>query len=79
MKPASPYLTAQEAARYLRFDRSDGSVNMNAFYALRHRLKKAGRPLRAHRLGGKMQFRQVDLDAAYEREREGLSAFRRSA
>lgn len=79
MKAASPYLTAEEAARYLRYDRPDGTVNMNAFYVLRCRLKKAGRPLRAHRLGGRMHFKQVDLDAAYERERGGTSTLRQVA
>jgi hypothetical protein len=55
VKPASPYLTTDEAAAYLRFP------TVNAFHQWRHR--HAGR-LPVHRRGGKPLFRQSDLDAA---------------
>lgn len=71
MKPASPYLTAKEAALYLRLERPDGSPDMNRFYCLRSRMKRAGHPLRARRLGGLMRFKQADLDSALEQERPG--------
>jgi len=58
MKPASPYLTAQEACDYLR------CPNMRAFYMFRYR-----RHLRAHRRGSVLLFTQADLDAALEQER----------
>jgi len=58
MTPASPYLTAKEACDYLR------CPSMGAFYVFRHR-----RALRAYRRGGKLLFKQSDLDASLEQER----------
>lgn len=60
MKPASPYLTQQEAADFLRFE------TVHAFECWRSRRKQAGFPVRAYRRGRKMLFRQVDLEAALE-------------
>jgi len=57
MKPASPYLTAAEACAYLR------CPSMSAFYTYRHRAK-----LRGYRRGGKLLFKQADLDASLEAE-----------
>lgn len=57
MKPASPYLTAVEAKEYLRIP------TMNAFYVYRHR-----RQLRSFRRGGKLLFKQSDLDASLDAE-----------
>lgn len=64
---ASPYLTASEAAAYLRFVYADGSPNMNAFYQFRHRTK-----LRALRRGGKLLFLRTALDAVLEDEAAAL-------
>lgn len=68
--PESPYLTAVEAALYLRYERADGSANMNAFYVARHRHQ-----IKAHRRGRKLLFRRVDLDAFLGEERRELEAF----
>ena len=57
MKPVSPYLTAAEACAYLR------CPTMNAFYSYRHRAR-----LKAYRRGGKLLFKQTDLDASLEAE-----------
>lgn len=65
MKPASPYLTTQEAADYLR------CPTVKQFYDLRYRLKKAGTPLQGYRRGGRKFFKQVDLDRAMEQEPAG--------
>lgn len=67
MKAPSPYLDANEAAAYLKFP------TRNAFYVYRHRTK-----LKAHRRGGKLLFKQSDLDASLEEERP-LKLARRSA
>jgi hypothetical protein len=58
MKPASPYLTAPEAAAYLKFP------TVHAFYCHRSRTK-----LKAYRRGGKLLFKQSDLDASLYEER----------
>jgi hypothetical protein len=58
MKPASPYLTAKEACEYLRIP------TMNAFYSYRYKVR-----LKAFRRGGKLLFKQSDLDASLEEER----------
>lgn len=58
MKPASPYFTADEARAYLRIP------TMNAFYIYRSRLK-----LKGYRRGGKLLFKQSDLDASLYEER----------
>lgn len=60
MKPASPYLTAKEAAEYMRFP------SVRAFYKFRERHPDA---LRTHRRGGTLLFKQADLDAALDVER----------
>lgn len=57
MKAASPYLTADEARAYLRIP------TMNAFYTYKHRTG-----LRAYRRGGKLLFKQADLDGSLEKE-----------
>lgn len=64
MKPASPYLTADEAARYLRFDKADGAVDMKGFYKFRYR-----HALRACGRGRRLLFRITDLDEALNNER----------
>ena len=64
MTPVSPYLTAAEAATYLRIVKADGTPNVGAFYTFRYRSK-----LKAFRRGGKLLFRQRDLDAVLEEER----------
>ena len=58
MKPVSPYLTAQEACDYLR------CPSMSAFYTYKHRAQ-----LKAYRRGGKLLFKQADLDASLDVER----------
>lgn len=60
MKPSSPYLTAAEAADYLRFP------SVRAFYVWRDRHPRA---LLAHRRGGTLLFKQSDLDHALDVER----------
>jgi hypothetical protein len=67
MKPASPYLTADEAREYLRIP------TMNAFYVYRHRTE-----LRAYRRGGKLLFKQADLDNSLDVERPRLVSRRAS-
>jgi hypothetical protein len=59
--PESPYLTAPEAALYLRFEHADGSPNLNAFYIARHRHN-----IRGHRRGWRLLFRRADLEAFLE-------------
>jgi hypothetical protein len=60
MKPASPFLTAKEAAAYLHFP------SVNAFYTYRSRLKAEGHPLRCYRRGGILLFTVPDLEASLE-------------
>jgi hypothetical protein len=59
----SPYLTAPEAAVYLRYERADGSPNLNALYIARSRHGLKGR-----RRGGRLLFKVADLDAFLEDE-----------
>jgi len=59
VKPASPYLTAEEAAAYLRFP------SVRAFYSFRYR-----RRVRAHKRNGTLLFKQSDLDAALDVEHQ---------
>jgi hypothetical protein len=58
MKPASPYLTAAEAAEYLKFP------TRHAFYCWRSRVQ-----VKAYRRGGTLLFKQTDLDAALYEEK----------
>ncbi len=53
---ASPYLTAAEAAAFVR-------KTPQAFYAFLYRRRKAGRPVRTRRIGRMLLFRQADLEA----------------
>jgi len=62
----SPYLTATEAAAYLR-------KSPNAFYALLCRRRKAGFPITTYRLNGRLRFKVADLDAAMTCERSRFS------
>ena len=64
MRPASPYLTAPEAALYLRIEKN-GEPNIAAFYNYKRR-----RGIRAYRRGNRTLYRQCDLDACLEREPE---------
>lgn len=57
MKPSSPYLTADEAAAYLRFP------NVKKFHDFRYRYPRL---LTARRRGRILLFRQDDLDAALQ-------------
>jgi hypothetical protein len=63
----SPYLTAEEARVYLRIP------SMKAFYMHRYRSK-----LKAYRRGGKLLFKQADLDNSLYEEKP-LRAVRRRA
>lgn len=69
MKAASPYLIAAEAARHLRFEHADGSLNLDAFRAFLYRRRKAGRSVPTHRRGTTLLFREADLDACLAEER----------
>lgn len=59
----SPYLTASEAAAYLRLEKADGSPNLHALYTLRWR-----RGLKAVRRGGRLLFRKDALERFLEDE-----------
>lgn len=58
-----PYMTAEEAARYL------GLKSTASLHGLLHRRRKAGRPITTYRLNGRLKFRYADLDAAMTVER----------
>lgn len=60
----SQYLTAAEAAEYLRFG------TLHAFEGWRSRMKQAGFPLRSFPRGRKLLFKQSDLDEAVRPVRE---------
>jgi hypothetical protein len=71
--PESPYLTASEAALYLRYELPDGTPNLNAFYVARHRHQ-----IRARRRGGRtLLFKRADLEAFLEEEHREREAFAR--
>ena len=53
----SRFLTAQGGADHL-------SLSLKQFYALLGRRRRAGRPIRTHRLGRMLRFTADDLDAA---------------
>lgn len=63
MKPASPYLTAAEAAAYLRFP------TPSAFRTYLWRRRKDGNPIPTYRRCGALLFKQTELDAALDVER----------
>lgn len=63
MKPASPYLTAAEAAAYLRFP------NLGAFRTFLWRRRQKGTPVPTHRRDGTLLFKEHELDAALTVER----------
>lgn len=63
MKPASPYLTADEAAAYLKFPTT------RAFYEYRRRHPRA---IKAYRRGSTLLFRVSDLDASLDVSRSSL-------
>lgn len=73
MIPASPYLTAKEAAVYLRIVKADGSPNMGAFYCFRYKTK-----LRAFRRGGLLLFKVADLDGILEDEQPRIHVVRKA-
>lgn len=57
------YLTSEEAADYLRIP------TVAALRAFLYRRRKDGRAVKTHRMGRKLLFRTVDLDAALAVER----------
>jgi len=57
MKPASPYLTLEEAAAHVR-------KTVRAFHAFLYRRRKAGFPVTVRRFGRQLLFKEADLDAA---------------
>lgn len=64
MKPASPYRTAAEAAAYLNLP------TVGAFYKLRSRMKAAGTPIKAYRMGERrIRFKEIDLERMVAPER----------
>lgn len=70
MKPETrgvPWLTVEEAARHLGFKKKDGSPSVRAFYVW---LQRAARKPKVHRLGRRLRFRQTDLDACVEVQRD---------
>lgn len=68
----SPYMTAAEAACFLRFS------NLKAFHSFLWRRRKAGKPVTTYRLNGRLRFSQVDLDAAMTMERPSKQAATRT-
>lgn len=60
----SPYVTAAEAADYLRF------ASVAAFRQFRYRRRQAGFPIPAKRVGRCLRFRISDLEAAMSLECE---------
>lgn len=73
MKGSVPWLNSEQAAKYLGLVDADGNANLPALHTFVHRARKTGR-LRVHRLGGRLRFREVDLDRAIEAEPEPLPA-----
>lgn len=60
----SPFLTAQEAADYLRLP------NTVALHSFLFRRRRAGFPVTTYRLGRNLRFKRSDLDAAMSVEKQ---------
>ena len=74
MKQHVAWLSSEAAAIYLGFVDAEGTPTMNAFYIWKHRYQP-----RAYRLGGRLRFRQVDLDRMVEAVPVRASSLRRGA
>lgn len=61
MKAPSPYLTADEAAVYLRFDTTAPTDPVKAFHQWRYR---HGSRIKTYRRGSTTLYKQIELDAA---------------
>lgn len=66
MRATVAYLSSEDAALYLGYRHEDGTPNLEAFAALRHRRKVAGQPIKALKLGRRLRFRVTDLERVLE-------------
>lgn len=73
MKAASPYLTAAEAAEYLRFP------TLAAFRTFLWRCRKDGHSVPTYRRRGTLLFKQTDLDATLDVEKPRFRAVRKAS
>ena len=70
----SPYMTAPEAALFLRFHKADGTANVNAFDQWRWRHPDK---LPAYKRGRIRLFRRADVELALVKEGEERDTFLR--
>lgn len=70
MTPAAGYMTAVEAAAYLKL------ASVASLHTFLYKRRKAGWPVTTYRRGRHLLFKQADLDAALtvERGRRALQA-----
>lgn len=70
MKTSVAWLNSEAAAVHIGLVDAEGRPKLGAFHTWVCRARKRG--LKAHRLGGRLRFREVDLDRMVEAEPDAL-------